>query len=79
MRPDPLDPANKRCRTCRYWDIHSIDFKKGDCRAPDDHRYWRHKTADGIVALLDSFGPEETKPDFGCNRWEGPAQPLADQ
>lgn len=80
MRPDPLDPENRRCRTCRYWDAHSLDFHLGSCRAPDNHRYWRHRSPNmKIVALLDSFGPEETKPDFGCNVWAGPTQPLADQ
>lgn len=75
---DPTDPENKRCRTCRYWDAHSIDFKLGDCKVPGDHRYWRHKLATGGMALLDSFGREETKPSFGCARWEAPTQPLVD-
>lgn len=59
----------KACKTCRYWDVHSIDALKGDCRAPGDHRYSRVTFARGTVALLDSFGPEETKPNFVCGAW----------
>lgn len=79
MQPDPMDPANRRCRTCRYWDAHSLDFALGDCRAPEDHRHWRYRSPDSkIVALLDSFGREETKPNYGCGAWQGPSQPLQD-
>lgn len=64
--------AMGRCKTCRYWDAHSIDMLKGDCRAPNQHRYWHVPSVTklkGGFALLDSFGGEETKPDYGCHAW----------
>lgn len=75
---DVENPKNRRCRTCRFWDVHSLDMKMGSCQAPDNHRYWHVRPASGIVALMDSFGPEETKPNYSCHAWRGPAQPLAD-
>lgn len=77
MRPDPLDPASRMCRTCRYWNALSLDMLKGDCMAPDNHRYWRHTTQDGTRAMLDSFGKEETAPSYGCGRHEAPPQESA--
>lgn len=74
----------RRCETCRYWDSHSQDLLLGDCRAPGNHRYCRvpiTNTEGKIVshALLDSFGPEETKPNFVCGAWDdgepSPPQP----
>lgn len=75
----PIPPEPKReCRSCRWWDMHSIDMKAGDCRAPGDHRYSRvpleTRRPDGSVyrsyALLDSFGPETTLPGFVCGVWD---------
>lgn len=63
-------PDGKICRNCRYWDMHSLDMKKGDCRAPSDHRWWRYTFPSGERVLLDSFGREETKPDYHCGAWE---------
>lgn len=60
--------GEKRCATCRYWDAHSIAARKGDCRAPGDHRYSRAPIGTGC-ALLDSFGPEETAPTYVCGAW----------
>lgn len=61
----------KHCKTCTHWDAHSIDLELGDCRAPDNHRYWHHHSPNlKIVALLDSFGPEETKPSYSCGAWK---------
>lgn len=64
------------CKTCRWWDMHSIDMKMGDCKSPDGlpghgvHRYWRGTLGDGSAYyLLDSFGPQETKPDHSCGAW----------
>lgn len=57
------------CKNCRYWDVHSSDMRLGDCRAPSDHRYWRHELAGGGFALLDSFERAETKPDDHCGAW----------
>lgn len=62
----------RKCKTCRYWDVHSLDMAKGDCKAPENHRYWRVQTSTlpkGMVALMDSFGPEETKPYYSCHAW----------
>jgi hypothetical protein len=60
----------KICRTCQYWNIHSIDMKMGDCMAPGDHRYWHVPiTGKTSVAMMDSFGREETKPNFSCAAW----------
>lgn len=61
--------AERKCRTCRYWDAHSRDMNLGDCRAPDNHRYSRVPMGDGSYAMLDSFGPEETRPDDTCGAW----------
>ena len=68
----------KRCETCRYWDVHSLDMRLGDCRAPGSHRYSRTPMPpdknDAIsFAMLDSFGPEETRPDFVCGAWSASA------
>lgn len=57
-----------RCRTCRYWHHKGGSSTKGDCRAPDNHRYWRVPMGD-TMALMDSFGPEVTKADDGCAAW----------
>jgi len=62
------------CKTCRYWDMHSLDLLKGDCRAPNNHRYSRVPMTDAngkvtSYAMMDSFGPEETKPNFTCGAW----------
>jgi hypothetical protein len=70
-----VEKREKRCETCRWWDAHSTDLLKGDCRAPEDHRYWRVPITDEnnrvkSYAMMDSFGREETRPDFGCGRWE---------
>lgn len=75
-----------RCENCRYWDAHSTDLRKGDCRAPGDHRYSRVETTNvdfrtgketPFIALLDSFGPEETDPNFTCGAWrQGQADGL---
>lgn len=70
----------KICRNCQYWNIHSLDMKMGDCMAPDDHRYWHvpitsPKTGKTSIAMMDSFGREETKPDFGCAAWKN--EPMA--
>lgn len=69
----------KRCETCRWWDAHSTDLKKGDCRAPAiggvQHRFSRAlmppcKDGQRRYAYLDAFGPEEAGPHFVCGRWE---------
>lgn len=54
------------CNTCRYWDVHSLDALKGDCKAPDNHRYWRGKLAVGGTYLMDSFEGVVTSPRFSC-------------
>lgn len=59
-----------RCKTCRYWNAHSVDQRKGDCMAPNDHRYSRVTLADGTHALFDSFGREETLPGYVCGVWQ---------
>lgn len=76
--PSLRESPERKCRTCRYWDVHSQAMKMGDCRAPGDHRYSRvpitSRRADGSLhhsyALLDSFGPEETPPGFTCGAWD---------
>lgn len=64
--------AEKTCMTCRWWNAHSRDERLGDCMS--DHRYWRvHKSQHrpGVgVALMDSFGREETKPTDRCGKHE---------
>lgn len=65
----------RECRTCDYWDMHSLDMVKGDCRAPDNHRYSHVPFTSPIdgkrrLAMMDSFGREETKPNFVCGRWK---------
>ncbi len=69
----------KLCRTCSWWSMHSLDMKLGDCKQPEGHRWWRHRVNGGGVALLDSFGGEETKPDYHCGNWTAPTQPLVDR
>ena len=68
--------AEKRCKTCRWWDAHSGRplSRLGDCRAPSDHRYWHVpvtdlKTGKNSVAMMDGFGAEETRHDFSCGAW----------
>jgi hypothetical protein len=70
-----------RCENCRYWDIHSLGARKGDCRAPGDHRYYRVPMTDkaGNVtsyAPMDSFGREETGPNFTCGAWDSGSSPF---
>lgn len=73
----PPEPKHE-CRSCRWWDMHSLDLKLGDCRAPGDHRYSRvlvtSQRPDGSVyesyALMDSFGPETTLPGYVCGVWD---------
>lgn len=67
----------KKCLTCRYWDAHSQDLLLGDCKAPGDHRYSRVPVTGTdrngkpwhSMACLDSFGKEETRPNFVCGAW----------
>lgn len=72
----------RQCKTCRYWDAHSTDLRKGDCKVPGDHRYTHGTIAGGangnrISFILDSFGPEETLPSFSCGRWDsGDSEPI---
>jgi len=57
------------CKTCRHWNVHSVELKAGDCMHKTEgvpHRYHRARMPDGSVALLDSFGPEETNPNYTC-------------
>lgn len=81
------EAVERQCRTCRWWDMHSLDMNAGDCRVPGDHRYSRvlvtSKRPDGSeyrsYAMLDSFGPETTKPGFVCGAWDdAPLPPLPD-
>ena len=62
------------CDTCRWWDVHSVDARKGTCRANNGgglvHRYSRYKMAGGNVALFDSFEPAETLPRDTCGAWQ---------
>lgn len=63
------------CKTCRYWDAHSLNLELGDCRAPGDHRYWRIPMRDKnnvIVshAMMDSFERQETRPNYSCGAWD---------
>jgi hypothetical protein len=63
----------RACKTCRWWDMHSIDMKLGTCRHEVDgivHRYWKVPMPDGSFAMLDSFEPAETKPNQTCGAWE---------
>jgi hypothetical protein len=72
------DEPKHRCDTCRWWDVHSLEMRAGDCRAPGDHRYSRvlieSPRPNGSVyrsyAMLDSFGPETTLPGFVCGAWD---------
>ena len=74
--------ARHHCLTCRWWDMHSLSLRKGDCRVPGDHRYSHVKMTtvrpDGSVyrsvAYLDSFGREETTPDYVCGAWDDGAR-----
>lgn len=69
--------AGKRCETCRWWDRLSINSNKGDCRAPggqSGHRFWRVPITDASgnvesYAMMDSFGPAETRYDDKCSAW----------
>jgi len=61
--------SRRRCDGCRYWDRLSIDANDGDCRAPENHRYSRARFPDGTVAMLDSFGPEQTRAQDVCGAW----------
>lgn len=74
-----VPPEPKReCRSCRWWDMHSLALRAGDCRVPGDHRYSRvlvtSQRPDGSeyrsYAMLDSFGPETTLPGFVCGAWD---------
>lgn len=70
---------SRQCKTCRFWDAHSIDMRLGSCRAPDNNRYWHAETnalPGGFVALFDSFGPEETKPNYSCHAWRAGEQDV---
>lgn len=61
---------NKTCETCRYWDALSLEARKGDCRAPNLHRYWRVQSpAIRGLALMDSFGVDETLATHSCEAW----------
>lgn len=70
-----MSETERKCGNCRWWDAHSWpDPKEGDCKRIDatgtPHRFSRYQMADGSVALLDSFGIEETKPNYACGGWE---------
>lgn len=82
-----IEKVTKReCRTCRWWDIHSVDKVAGDCRVPGNHRYSRVPMTttrlDGSehhsYAMLDSFGPETTLPGFVCGAWKSGRTHLKD-
>lgn len=60
---------DKRCENCRYWDVHSLDMLKGDCRAPEDHRYWKVPMPNGTYAMMDSFEGAVTGPNYSCQAW----------
>lgn len=73
------------CKTCRWWSMHSLALKAGDCMVPGNHRYSRvpivSKRPDGSeyhsYALFDSFGPETTPPGYTCGAWDDGALPSA--
>lgn len=67
--------AEKCCRTCRWWDVHSFpNPTKGTCRAKQGngpvHRFSRVPMGDGSYALLDSFEPVDTLPSHRCGAWQ---------
>jgi hypothetical protein len=79
LPPEQAASVKHCCRTCRWWDAHSIDERKGDCRAPNDHRYshvplesvdYKTGKVSRTIAYLDSFGREETLPGFVCGAWQ---------
>lgn len=78
-----MSNPDRICKTCRWWDVHSLQLTLGDCRAPGNHRYSRvlvtSKQPDGSeyrsYAMLDSFGPETTPPSFTCGAWDDGALP----
>jgi len=63
-------PIERRCGTCRYWDRLSLTSRKGDCRAPGDHRYWRVPMPNGTYALADDFGQAEMAASDSCGAWD---------
>lgn len=70
------------CRTCRWWDMYDLRLKGGECRAPGSgnsgvHRHGRVRMPGGTVALWDSFGPTDTKPNDTCGAWDDGALPPA--
>lgn len=75
MTTPEITQADRKCRTCRWWDAHCWpDPEAGDCRRIDStgtpHRFSRIRMADGLIAMLDSFGIEETGPGYMCGGWE---------
>lgn len=83
--PSLRESPKRVCKTCRWWDMHSLDLRLGDCRVTGNHRYSRvpivSKRPDGSeyhsYALLDSFGPETTLPGFTCGAWDDGALPSS--
>ncbi len=57
------------CETCLFWHVKAPSLFNGDCKAPNDHRYSRVPMGDGSFAMVDSFGPEETRSTFTCGVW----------
>lgn len=60
--------AERICGECRWWNELSNGQGVGDCMhkpdGTDGHRAYRCSSA-----LLDSFGPEETKATHSCSFW----------
>lgn len=58
------------CKTCRWWNVHSLRMNRGDCMNGAGHGYSRVRMGDGTVALFDTFGNPETGPQHVCAEWE---------
>ena len=55
------------CETCRFWRANFVANNfgmQGKCN--NDHRYYRYTMPDGSVALMDSFGLEDTRANQTC-------------
>lgn len=62
----------RNCKSCRWWNIHSIRMDMGDCMNHYGHHYSRVPMGDGTYAMMDTIGRPETKPTHVCDQWDKP-------
>jgi hypothetical protein len=58
------------CSTCRFWDVHNLSAKIGDCKAPGAGNFGVSVASfSGRRRAYFDGGTKETKPGDTCQKW----------